>query len=1097
MNDRLSRIEELETRCRELEEELVRARQAIAGTEDLQASRMELERAQSMARVGSWRIDLESGVVTASPETRRIYGVDGGEWTLEVIQNIPLPEYRDLLDRALKDLVEKGTEYDVEFKIRRRSDDAIRHIHSRAEYDAERHIVIGTIHDNTGQKEAEEEIHRNRDRLRALVEILQDRVGGLQEYLDQALEKALQITGSRIGSIFFYNEESQEFELSSWSKEVMTDCAVADPQTCFELADTGIWGEVVRRRRPILLNDFHGENPLKRGYPEGHISLERFLAVPVFWKEKIMAVVGVANKASDYEETDVLELTLLMDTVWKSLEHRKSQEALRESEHMFRSFVENANDVVYSLSPEGAFRFVSSNWIEFMGEEAGKALGRSFEHYVHPDDIPLCREYLETVVAAEERVGSVEYRVRHADGSWRWHVSNGSPLLNEEGERVGYVGIARDVTERREHDARMALLAEMLDEAPAAVTIHDREGQFLFANRETFRVHGYETEGEFMNLGLEDIDVPEGRSLIPERMARIMRDGEARFEVEHFRKDGSVVPLEVLAKAIDWHGREAVLSIATDISERRRTEEALEKSHALLENLASLVPGVIYQYRLYPDGRSCFPYASPGMWDIYEVTSEEVREDATPVFGRLHPEDAEGVSEAIAESARTLKMFYTEFKVLLPEQGLRWRWSQARPQRMEDGGTLWHGIILDVTGRKQAEEEWEKLRAQLDQAQKMESVGRLAGGVAHDFNNMLNVILGHADFLLQDLPRKTSARQDVEEIKTAALRSAELTRQLLAFARKQTIAPRMLDLNRTIGDMLKMLQRLIGEDIDLGWAPGEALEPILIDPGQVDQILVNLCVNARDAIGKKVGRITIETGFQEIDETFCADHPEFEPGRYAVLSVSDDGCGMDRETKARIFEPFFTTKRLGEGTGLGLATVYGIVKQNEGFIDVHSEPGSGTTFRIYLPVPEVPRPIQGKGVSTSAVTERSGETVLLVEDEEALLRLNSRMLERLGYQVIPASTPGEAIRLAQEHREGIHLLVTDVVMPEMNGRDLARQLLSLYPGMRRLFMSGYTADVIAHHGVLDEGVHFLQKPFSIAALAEKLREVLDDAADAR
>jgi len=399
-------------------------------------------------------------------------------------------------------------------------------------------------------------------------------------------------------------------------------------------------------------------------------------------------------------------------------------------------------------------------------------------------------------------------------------------------------------------------------------------------------------------------------------------------------------------------------------------------------------------------------------------------------------------------------------------------------------------MITDITQLRQAEEERERLGAQLQQAQKMESVGRLAGGVAHDFNNMLNVILGRAEIMSDDLPADSPLRDDLDQIRTAAERSANLTRQLLAFARKQTIAPKDLDLNDTIAPMLKMLQRLIGEDIDLLWQPGAPLDTVRIDPGQVDQMLANLAVNARDAIGHAHGKITIETANARLDKDYCADHAGFIPGNYVMLVFSDDGCGMDAETRTSIFEPFFTTKGVGEGTGLGLATVYGIVKQNDGFVNVYSEPGQGTTFRIYLPAlaEASARPTGAEAGPDSPDT--GDETILVVEDQPALLSLIRTMLERLGYTVLTAGTPGEAIQLAQEHTGEIQLLVTDVVMPEMNGRDLARNIFSIHPNLKRLFMSGYTANVIAHHGVLDEGVNFIEKPFSLAQLGAKVREAL-------
>jgi two-component system cell cycle sensor histidine kinase/response regulator CckA len=381
------------------------------------------------------------------------------------------------------------------------------------------------------------------------------------------------------------------------------------------------------------------------------------------------------------------------------------------------------------------------------------------------------------------------------------------------------------------------------------------------------------------------------------------------------------------------------------------------------------------------------------------------------------------------------------------------------------------------------------LEAQLFQAQKMESVGRLAGGVAHDFNNMLGVIIGHTDLALDGIEPSDPLFLDLQEIRKAAQRSADLTRQLLAFARRQTVSPRVLDLNDTIAGMLNMLRRLIGEDIELAWLPGHDLWKVKVDPSQIDQVLANLTVNARDAIAG-IGSITLRTENAVIDASQRSGDVESLPGAYVLLTVTDSGVGMDKKVLEHVFEPFFTTKEVGKGTGLGLATVYGIIKQNRGFVSVSSEPGQGATFKIYLP--------RFEGKCAEASIEDPGnhlpggtETVLIVEDEKAILKLGKAILERLGYRVLSANTPGEAIRLAREYASDIHLLITDVVMPEMNGRELAQRLASLRPRMQCLFMSGYTADVIAHHSILDEGVNFIQKPFSMKPLAAKVREVLE------
>ncbi|MFZ2958744.1 MAG: response regulator [Candidatus Ozemobacteraceae bacterium] len=391
--------------------------------------------------------------------------------------------------------------------------------------------------------------------------------------------------------------------------------------------------------------------------------------------------------------------------------------------------------------------------------------------------------------------------------------------------------------------------------------------------------------------------------------------------------------------------------------------------------------------------------------------------------------------------------------------------------------------------RKRVEAEKEKLQDQLAQAQKMESVGRLAGGVAHDFNNMLGVMSGHAELALGLVDPTQPIYFHLSEISKATKRSADLTHQLLAFARKQTIAPRILNLNGTVAGMFNMLRRLIGEDVDLVWVPGAELWSVIMDPSQIDQILANLCVNARDAIAC-VGKVTIETKNVVIDEIYSAEHPGFNPGEYVLLAVSDDGCGIDKQILGKVFEPFFTTKELGKGTGLGLATVYGIVQQNNGFIDVCSEPGKGTAFRIYLPrnTAETERILNEE---TAKPALRGNETILLVEDQSELLGICTQMLTKQGFEILAASSPDEALRLAEKIRDRISLIVTDVVMPQMNGRELANRLQSFCPDAKCLYMSGYTADVIAQHGVLETGIHFLQKPFSLHDMAAKIRKVLD------
>ncbi len=406
------------------------------------------------------------------------------------------------------------------------------------------------------------------------------------------------------------------------------------------------------------------------------------------------------------------------------------------------------------------------------------------------------------------------------------------------------------------------------------------------------------------------------------------------------------------------------------------------------------------------------------------------------------------------------------------------------PIRNEIGDVVnYVAVARDVTKELELEE-------QFHQAQKMESVGQLAGGVAHDINNMLSVIIGYAEMAQMGLSQDEFPYSELTEIQKAADRSANITKQLLAFARRQTVSPKVLDLNSVVVSTLRMLRRLIGEDVELIWKPGLDLWNIKIDPSQIDQMLANLCINARDAISDG-GCITIETKNATLDEAFCLDNVGSTTGDFVRVSIRDDGCGMDSSVLEHIFEPFYTTKEVGVGTGLGLATVYGVVKQNDGFIYATSKPDEGTTFTVYLPRYE--STVDEKRGDVAVKTPRGrGETILLVEDEPSVLELGELMLRKLGYEVLATNQPDEALQLFRQHLDRIQLLITDVVMPVMDGQRLLEQIQSIKPGLRCLYMSGYPADVIAKRGILDEGLSFMQKPFDMKALASKVREILDD-----
>lgn len=524
--------------------------------------------------------------------------------------------------------------------------------------------------------------------------------------------------------------------------------------------------------------------------------------------------------------------------------------------------------------------------------------------------------------------------------------------------------------------------------------------------------------------------------------------------------------------------------VLSDISESMRTEAVLAESELKYRTLADSGQALIWTAG---QDKQCDYFNQPWL-DFTGRTLEQERGDGW--LQGVHPDDLDRCLHTYVAAFDSRKKFSMEYRLRHSSGDYRWILDDGTPRFDGQGHFLGYiGHCLDITASKQAAEEQKSLQEQLVQAQKMESVGRLAGGVAHDFNNMMSIILGYVELAQEKLAPEHSLFTDLEQIRKAAERSAALTRQLLAFARKQIATPKVLDLNETMGGMLSMLQRLIGEDIELAWAPGADLWPVKIDPSQLDQILVNLCVNARDAIVGG-GEVSVTTKKVAFNTEHGATHPDIMPGEYVLLVVSDNGCGMDQATLTKLFEPFFTTKEVGKGTGLGLAMVYGIVRQNDGFIDVASVLGRGTTFKIYLPR-HFDEEEQLVGSAAAEVAVCGGkETLLLVEDELAILEMTTVMLQRQGYTVLAAATPLEAIASAKKHAGEIHLLLTDVIMPEMNGKELAQRLLSIHPTIKRLFMSGYSADVIAHHGVLDEDVNFLQKPFSMKELSVKVREVL-------
>jgi PAS domain S-box-containing protein len=779
-----------------------------------------------------------------------------------------------------------------------------------------------------------------------------------------------------------------------------------------------------------------------------------------------------------------------MGVVTDITERKLVEDALRESEEKHRRLFETmaqgvvyqATDMTILLANPAAEKILGLSLAQMRGKSS---INQSWK-MIQEDGTKVPGKDHPAMIALRtgQTVGPVVRGVFHPErNAYVWLSITVVPLF-QPGETKPFQVYAtfEDVTERKrseeflqESESRFRSIYENTAVGLAQVSL---DFKIISANEAYCNMLGYQ-EKDLVGRHLKEIthaDVIEENIQKQSNLASGKID-HYRMEKKFIHKNGETVHAILDANLIRDPSGKAIyfLGSVVDITERKQAEMDLQSQKELLKGILDSIKDIIGVQ--LPD-HTMVQYNRAG-YELLGLTKDQIQgKKCYTLLGRNHPCENCAASRAyISKELETIEKY-------IPELGRHFLCSSNPILDNNKNIKLVIQQLTDITEKKKIDE-------QLNQAQKMESVGRLAGGVAHDFNNMLGVILGHTELALLQTDENHDLYSDLKEIQKAAKRSADTTKQLLAFARKDIISPKQIDLNDTVESMLNMLRRLIGEDIDLVWKPAAHLWPVKMDPSQIDQILANLCVNARDAIDG-VGKLTIETGIKTFDEEYCKEHAGFIPGDFVLLAVSDNGCGMEKDILDNLFEPFFTTKDVGKGTGLGLATIYGIVRQNKGFIDVYSEPGQGSTFNIYLPRLVADEYFDKKVPEKKAVA-RGTETILLVEDEPSILRMTRMMLERKGYSVLTAATPLEAMEKAKNHSGAIDLLMSDVVMPEMNGRDLAGQITALYPDIRLLFMSGYTADVIAHHGVMDHGVAFIQKPFSMADMATKVREALDKA----
>ena len=823
-------------------------------------------------------------------------------------------------------------------------------------------------------------------------------------------------------------------------------------------------------------------------------------------------------------------------------ERKTAEAALRESSDRLRLAVQASNVGIWDWDLRSGHVVFSREWKSQLGYQEDE-VGNDFSEWrgrVHPEDLPQALARLEQYMSHPIGPHEVEFRMRHKDGSWRWIYARGEVYHDAGGEAIRMVGCHVDITERRrsEHHVRQLNRTYAMLSAINQLIVRERDGHTLL--KEACRI-AVEKGGFFLAWiglaapGSSHLEIRAHAGATPETLGIVKSFVEGELEghrcehtqealqtgqpsvcndIQHDPRSASwrdvaldrgyramaSLPLSQAGQTIGtlnlyapesdfFDAAEVALltQLAADISlgleSQRREERRVEAERALRaseERFRELAETIQEVFWITDARKTQMLYVSPAYETVWGRTCISVYESPQSWLDAIHPDDRARVAGAsVTEQVRG--GYDEEYRILRPDGEVRWIRERAFPVRNEHGHVeRLVGVARDVTDRKAAE-------LQMHEAQKMESVGRLAAGLAHDFNNVLTIINGMAELALGDLAQDSALREHLVGIQSASSRAVQLTRQLLAFSRKQVLHPTVVHLNLLVREAQTLLQRVLGDDVRVEVALTGDIPPVRVDPGQFHQVILNLAVNGRDAMPHG-GTFRIETRVLTVEDAHDRHHPTLARGRYAVLVISDSGIGMDAATRQRLFEPFFTTKEPGKGTGLGLATVHGIVKQSGGEIEVDTVPGRGTTFTIYIPVTdEVERP----AADLTPAASRGAECILVVDDDAGVRTLTKRLLERAGFRVLAAADGLQALDVVAAHGKAIDLVLTDVVMPGMSGRELAEELWRARPETRVLFMSGYTEDAITRHGVLARGTHLISKPYSASELTAKVRQVLD------
>ena len=1080
---------------------------------EIQVQKAYLEELFQSAPEGIVVLNNSGSILRANREFLRMFGYSFDDIRGRSIDEVIVPEERRSEITELAKAINNGRPYSIETQ-RRKKNGTLVDVSvlgtpiSVAQDQIGRYVIYRDI---TEQKRAS----RYRETQFATTRILAESKT-LQQAVLQLMQAICEGVDWDFARMWHRDPGSDALSLgASWQNPTFkTPVPIASPTVC---PGTNCVGCVVAERGEATwvtdINDGHCSDPAILG-----AGLRSCFAVPIRHGSEIAGVMEFFSRSMRFPDFELLKaMTDIGSQIGLFIDRKQAEHALIESEAKFRAVADTATSGIYIHAGE-RFLYVNRASESISGYKREELMGRKVWEVVHPEDLQTLQMRAASRTRGENVPARYEFRLIHKSGEIRW-VDFSAALIQFEGQSA-ILATVFDITDRKRGEQLQSALYRIANLSSSATdlpqfykSIHDIVGELMYARNFYIAVRSEESGNietpyfvdeedatipppEAWKGGLTDYVLRTGKMVLvdPKKFQMLVDAGEVisrgapsidwiGVPLKQGDKAFGVLAVQSYSEKVRFGQKEMdiLMFVSQQVAsaiEHRRSQEALRRSELRYRSqVESAVYGI---YRSSLEGK--FLDVNPALVQMLGYNSaEELYALDMNVDLYADPEERPRYVRDFGHAAR------------IDQVETRWKRKDGKiiTVRLSGrGGMKYPGepesfemICEDITERRTLEE-------QLLHSQKMEAVGRLAGGVAHDFNNLLTVIKGYGDLIFNELPEKDPMRGEVDEIRRAAERAAALTHQLLAFSRRQVMAPRVVDLNQVVGNMQKLLKRLLGEDVELHVSLDNRLGRVKADPGQLEQVIMNLAVNARDAMPRG-GKLTIETSNRLIDDTYARELAVVNAGEYAMIAVSDTGVGMDAETASRVFEPFFTTKETGKGTGLGLSTVYGIVKQSGGYIWVYSEPGRGTTFKIYLPIVEAAETDETGTRPGTAKSYRGTETILLVEDEDGVRALIREVLQRHGYKVIETKNGGEALIECEQHKGEIQLLLTDVVLAQVTGTELAKRLTVLRPYMKVLFVSGYTEEAIIHHGVLEPGTAFLQKPFTPTVLAKKVREVLE------